>query len=91
MRAPALCDYEGEAQLSRHPEPVGDRVHRVGQGLLISDVAVVHADRDRPALRRARQPVVDLQLALDLVLALSGAARYVGPGRSPRHARGGYG
>ena len=49
------------------PKRSDDRAGRVGQGLLVCDVALVHADRDRPPLRRACQPVGDLQLALDAV------------------------
>ena len=60
---PAIADHDDMLD----PEPLGDLRDRVGQRLLVLRVAVVYRDRDRPALWRARQPVVDLQLALDPV------------------------
>jgi hypothetical protein len=49
------------------PEVLLDHPHGVCNGLLIGDVALVHAHTDRAAVRPADQPVVDLRLALHTI------------------------
>ena len=49
------------------PEPLTHRGDGVGNGLLVGDVSLMHAHRDRAPVRAADQPVVDLQFALDAI------------------------
>src|ERR1035441_8117158 len=60
---PAVADEADVLDL----KPLTHRGDGVGNGLLVGDVALMHAHRDWASVRAADQPVVDLQLALHAI------------------------